>query len=72
MKLFLITLFVFGLVILGMSIGVILGNRCIKGSCGGLGNCEACRDGSTDSETEVRRKSGEIPEAKGDWSQSVG
>ena len=55
MKLFLITLLVFGLVLLAMSVGVILGHRCIKGSCGGLGNCEACREGSADSETKAGR-----------------
>lgn len=55
-----------------MSIGVILGNPCIKGSCGGLANCEACREEPTDSETKQRKKSGDIPERKGDWNQSIG
>ncbi len=52
MKLFLITLLVFGLFLLAMSVGVILGNRRIKGSCGGLGNCEACREGDEDTGEE--------------------
>jgi hypothetical protein len=51
MKLVLLTLIVFGLALLGMSVGVIFGNRCIRGTCGGLSNaygkqggvtCEAC------------------------------
>ncbi len=43
MILFAITLFVFLLVILGMAIGVIISDRRIKGSCGGLnGECEFC------------------------------
>jgi hypothetical protein len=42
MMLFLATLFVFGFVIFIMAIGVIVGNRQIKGSCGGLGGCEFC------------------------------
>jgi len=42
MALFLITILVFIFVIFIMAIGVILGRKCIKGSCGGLGNCEGC------------------------------
>jgi hypothetical protein len=37
MKMFLITLAFFGVAIIGMAIGVILSNRKLKGSCGGLG-----------------------------------
>lgn len=36
MKMFLITLGVLGLSIIGMAVGVILSNRELKGSCGGL------------------------------------
>ncbi len=48
MTLFLISTAVFGLVIAGMAIGVILGRQPIKGSCGGMGAlgidtaCEIC------------------------------
>ncbi len=45
MKLFLITLAVFGIVILVMAVGVIFGRRCIRGSCGGADSCE-CLDES--------------------------
>jgi len=41
MTLFLITFLIFGFVIFIMAIGVIVGNRRIKGSCGGLG-CDFC------------------------------
>jgi hypothetical protein len=51
MKLFVISALVFGIALLGMSVGVIFGNRRIRGSCGGVsglrdaqGNplCEGC------------------------------
>ena len=41
MTLFLSALVVFALVIAGMALGVILGNRSITGSCGGLANLQA-------------------------------
>jgi len=41
------TLLVLGLAVLGMAVGVLLSNREIKGSCGGIGritgeDCEFC------------------------------
>lgn len=51
MTLLLLTLVVMGLVMAAMSVGVILSNRCLRGSCGGpelLGpdgtplSCETC------------------------------
>ena len=38
MSVFLLTFLILCLVALGMSLGVILNNRELKGSCGGLGN----------------------------------
>jgi hypothetical protein len=53
MKLFLITFCVFGVALLGMSLGVIFSDRRIRGSCGGLSNaggkklaCDACPSGN--------------------------
>ena len=42
MTLFVSTVCVFGTVMFIMAIGVIVGNRRIKGSCGGPGGCEIC------------------------------
>lgn len=49
MNLFLISFAVFLLVMIGMAVGVIVSNRAIKGSCGGLndidglkGACDIC------------------------------
>jgi hypothetical protein len=42
MKLFLLTLIVFGLMLFGMSVGVIF-NRRIRGTCGGLSHGEGIR-----------------------------
>lgn len=41
---FIATFIIFGLVILGMSIGVLLAGRHIKGSCGGLNTIEGLED----------------------------
>lgn len=57
MNTFLITVIAFGIALSGMAVGVILSNRRIKGSCGGLAGfkdasgksiCEACSDPSPD------------------------
>lgn len=37
MEIFLLSLAVVGVAVVGMAIGVILSNRSLKGSCGGLG-----------------------------------
>ena len=37
MELFLITLLVMGLALIAMAVGVIVSNKALKGSCGGLG-----------------------------------
>lgn len=48
MTVFLVSMLVFGLVIAGMAVGVMLGRQPIKGSCGGMGavgidsSCEIC------------------------------
>jgi len=56
MQTFIATFIVFGIVIFAMSIGVMLGNGCIHGSCGGLNRlkklfggspCETCSFKST-------------------------
>lgn len=43
MNLFLITFSVFVLVMIGMAIGVIVNDRAIKGSCGGLNDIEGLK-----------------------------
>lgn len=49
MNVFLLSFFIFALVMIGMAVGVIVSNRSIKGSCGGLndidglqGACDIC------------------------------
>lgn len=62
MKLFLVSLAVFALAVAAMSIGVILSNRRIHGSCGGIANlrdargnplCDGCTSRSEDCDTEA-------------------
>lgn len=50
MEMFIITLIVFLIAVVAMAVGVIFSDRCIKGSCGGIGAlfgsdfkaCEIC------------------------------
>lgn len=58
-KMFLISLAVVGIAILGMAVGVILSNRRLQGSCGGLGaimgeDCLFC-DKKEECEEEKKR-----------------
>lgn len=63
MKLFLISAIVFALAILGMAIGVIISNRRLRGSCGGLAGrkdkegrtvCDVCSTPSKDCDGQPR------------------
>ena len=50
MAIFLATLFCFGLALLGLALGPLLGRRCVRGSCGGIGggDCEFCPNRETE------------------------
>ena len=67
MALFVSALVVFALVIAGMAVGVILGNRRITGSCGGLANLQA-GDGEPMCECGARPgdSCGDVPERRFD------
>ena len=60
MATFLVSVLVFGLVIAGMAIGVIMGRTPIKGSCGGMGAlgidtaCDLCGGDPERCETQTR------------------
>lgn len=63
MQIFLITFLVFSLAILAMAIGVVLGRRSIKGSCGGLnsvagleGACTACAEPCEERKKALQRQ----------------
>jgi hypothetical protein len=51
MKLFLISLVVISLAMVGMAVGVLFGRRSLKGSCGGR-KCEIYADGSEHKSTD--------------------
>ena len=61
----LLTIVIFGLIIAGMAIGVLMGGKPIAGSCGGVGaalgetnyNCDIC--GGDPNKCEEQRESGE-------------
>ena len=70
MKLFLITLIVFGMFILAMAVGVIIGNRRIRGSCGGVAGegcdiCGASREKDSGSPSQCRESEKEITVSPG-------
>ena len=46
MQIFILTLIIFGLYVLGMSLGVIFSDKCIQGSCGGVNRLKQLLGGS--------------------------
>lgn len=63
-KIFLLSLLVVGLALFGMAIGVILANKKLKGSCGGLGaimgeDCMFC-DKKEECDEEKKRNAGPL------------
>lgn len=56
MSIFFVTFGVMLLVVAGMAIGVILSNREIKGSCGGMQNIDGVECGTCEKPCEKRRK----------------
>lgn len=54
-----LTIIVFVIAVLGMAIGVIFSNRCLRGSCGGMANkndsdmsCDFCNNASKEFRSE--------------------
>lgn len=63
---YIVALTLFAIALVGMAVGVIFSNRCLKGTCGGLANmkdeqghsvCEACTNPSPECRGENREKS---------------
>ena len=65
MELFFVSLAVIGLVIVGMSVGVLAGRPPIKGSCGGIGalgvdaGCAICGGNPRTCDTQTRKGAAE-------------
>lgn len=63
MATFLAAMLVFAAAFSGLSIGVILSNRCIKGTCGGLNNasgggesvCSVCASSNSDPASDAKK-----------------
>jgi hypothetical protein len=63
-KIFLLSLAIVGIALVGMAVGVIFSNRRLQGSCGGLGavmgeDCSLC-DKKEECDEEKRRQSGPL------------
>ena len=58
MKTFIVTFVIFGFAVLAMGLGVILSNKRIKGSCGGLASLGIDKACDCDRPCERRRKLG--------------
>ena len=69
MEVFVPAFVLFGIVLAGMAVGAIFSNRCIKGSCGGVGSCLCGRHGEEgsavpgQSDAEPAPERGETEEA---------
>ncbi|PID63372.1 MAG: hypothetical protein CSB44_01765 [Gammaproteobacteria bacterium] len=61
---FIATFSLFGLAILGMAVGVMLGRRPIAGSCGGLNNPDGCTTCSRPCRSRDEEKAKERDKAK--------
>ena len=55
MKIFLASLVIFAIAIIGMAIGVIVKKRCLKGTCGGLAYLQQKQDGHIECATCSKR-----------------
>jgi len=70
MQMFFITLFVLGLIMLIMAVGVIMGRKPIAGSCGGMSalgmetECDVCGGNQEICETEQQRNQRTSQEGK--------
>lgn len=62
-KMFLLSMVVVGIALLGMAVGVILSNRRLQGSCGGLGAImgEDCLFCEKKEQCEKKKKEGDSP-----------
>ncbi len=69
METFILAIIILGLLILGMSVGVLMGRKPIKGSCGGVGAalgeeeyvCPMCGDDPNKCENETAKPAATTP-----------